>query len=255
MPRSVFITGASSGLGEALAREYACRGATLGLLARRADRLDALAGELPNGCATVYAADVLAEGALTGALDDFMARHGCPDVVIANAGVSAGTLTEVAEDGPVFERILRINVLAMVATFQPVIDAMKARRSGTLVAIASVAGVRGLPGAGAYCASKAAVIAYAESLRVELRPFGVKVVTIAPGYIDTPMTQINPYPMPFLLPASAFAKRAIRAIEGGRRFVVIPWPMAIVARVLRLLPTPVYDWAFSRAPRKPRLKL
>lgn len=251
----MFITGASSGLGAALAREYAARGATVGLLARRHDKLQALAGALSPGLSEVYAVDVLDPSALTEALQHFMARHGCPDIVIANAGVSAGTLTELADDGPVFERILRTNLLAMVATFQPVIDAMKARQSGTLVAIASVAGVRGLPGAGAYCASKAAVIAYAESLRVELRPFGVRVVTIAPGYIDTPMTQINPYPMPFLMAASDFAKRAVRAIEGGRRFVVIPWPMAFVARVLRFMPAAIYDWAFSRAPRKPRLKL
>jgi len=122
---------------------------------------------------------------------DFMARRGVPDVVIANAGVSVGTLTEEAGDLAAFERVLRTNVLGMVATFQPFVAPLRARGQGRLVGIASVAGIRGLPGAGAYSASKAAAIAYLESLRVELHGSGVRVVTIAPGYIETPMTAVN----------------------------------------------------------------
>lgn len=253
MTAKVFITGASSGLGAALARAYARRGATLGLLARRRDALVALASSL-NGSHRIYAADVNDTGALRTAALAFQHEFECPDIVIANAGISHGTATEFREDLAVFEQILHTNILAAAATFQPFIEAMKARRSGTLVLIASVAGVRGLPGAGAYSASKAAAIAYAESLRLELAPHGIRVVTLAPGYVDTPMTRGNPYPMPFLIGADDFARRALRVIARGRAFAVIPWPMAIVARVLRLLPIALYDRVFARAPRKPRLE-
>ena len=253
----VFITGASSGLGMALAREYAARGALLGLVARRADMLHELADSLPGGPHRIYALDVTEHAALAEAAHDFLKAAGGVDIVIANAGVSAGTLTELAEDLPVFERIVDINLTAMVATFTPFIDAMQrqAQAGGSgcrLVGIASVAGIRGLPGAAAYSASKAAVISYCESLRLEMRRHGIKVVTIAPGYIDTPMTRSNAYPMPFLMPAERFAARAADAIAAGVSYRVIPWQMGVVARLLRLLPNWLYDLAFSRAPRKAR---
>lgn len=251
MVQNVFITGASSGLGAALARAYSRRGATVGLLARRRGVLEALAKSM-SGARQVYVVDVNDAAALRQAALAHMRLHDCPDIVIANAGVSAGTLTEVQEDLAVFERIVRTNLLATVATFQPFVEAMKARRRGTLVAIASVAGVRGLPGAGAYSASKAAVISYCESLRLEMAQHGVRVVTIVPGYVDTPMTRGNPYPMPFLISAEDFARRALREIERGNRYAVIPWQMAIVARLLRVLPNAIYDRLFARAPRKPR---
>lgn len=252
----VFITGASSGLGMALAREYAARGALLGLVARRADMLHELAASLPGGPHRIYALDVTEHAALAEAAHDFL-KAGGVDIVIANAGVSAGTLTELAEDLPVFERIVNINLTAMVATFTPFIDAMQrqAQAGGSgcrLVGIASVAGIRGLPGGAAYSASKAAVISYCESLRLEMRRHGIKVVTIAPGYIDTPMTRSNAYPMPFLMPAERFAARAAEAIAAGVSYRVIPWQMGVVARLLRLLPNWLYDLAFSRAPRKAR---
>jgi len=253
----VFITGASSGLGMALAREYATRGALLGLVARRADMLHELAASLPGGPHRVYALDVSEHAALAEAAHDFLQAVGGVDIVIANAGVSAGTLTELAEDLPVFERIVATNLTAMVATFTPFIGAMQrqARANGhgcRLVGIASVAGIRGLPGAAAYSASKAAVISYCESLRLEMRRHGIRVVTIAPGYIDTPMTRSNAYPMPFLMPAERFAARAADAIAAGVSYRVIPWQMGVVARLLRLLPNWLYDLAFSRAPRKAR---
>lgn len=252
----VFITGASSGLGMALAREYATRGALLGLVARRADMLHELAASLPGGPHRIYALDVTDHAALAEAAHDFL-KAGGVDIVIANAGVSAGTLTELAEDLPVFERIVDINLTAMVATFTPFIAAMQrqAQAGGSgcrLVGIASVAGIRGLPGGAAYSASKAAVISYCESLRLEMRRHGIKVVTIAPGYIDTPMTRSNAYPMPFLMPAERFAARAAEAIAAGVSYRVIPWQMGVVARLLRLLPNWLYDLAFSRAPRKAR---
>lgn len=251
----VFITGASSGIGAALARHYAQAGATLGLAARRQRQLLDLAAELPSGLCgghACYALDVADAAALQAAAADFIARRGCPDIVIANAGVSVGTLADDAGDLPALRRVFEVNVIGMAQTLQPFIAAMKARGSGRLVGIASVAGIRGLPGAGAYSASKAATIAYLEALRGELRGSGVKVVTIAPGYIATPMTAANPYPMPFLLPATEAARRFARAIERGSSYTVIPWQMGVVAKLLRLLPNPLFDALFARAGRKPR---
>ena len=247
----VIITGASSGIGTALARHYAQRGAVLGLVARREAVLAQLAARLPSST-LIYPADVRDAAALQAAAADFIARHGCPDIVIANAGVSTGTLTEFAADTPAFQEVIDINVVGIVKTFQPFLAAMRAAGRGTLVGIASVAGYRGLPGAGAYSASKAAAISYLESLRLELAPSGIKVITICPGYVATPMTAQNPYPTPFLLSADAAARKIAALIERGQTFAVIPWQMAIVARVLRVLPNWLYDPLFGNAPRKPR---
>ena len=138
----------------------------------------------------------------------------------------------------------------MVNTFQPFINAMKKEGKGRLVGIASVAGIRGLPGAGAYSASKAAAIAYLESLRVELAPSGLHVTTIAPGYIKTPMTDINAYPMPFLMAPDVAAKKFAQAIAKKKRFIVIPWQMGWLARLMRLLPAGVWDFVMKNAPHK-----
>jgi short-subunit dehydrogenase len=250
-PLRVVITGASSGIGKALAHEYAIRGATLALIARRGDLLTQLAGALPVRSYT-YAADVRDARALAAVAEDFIGRVGCPDVVIANAGVSAGTLTGNPQDNQVFEEILAINVTGMMLTFQPFIEPMKARKHGTLAGIASIAGFRGLPGASAYSASKAAAISFLESLRVELTGSGVSVVTICPGYIATPMTGSNPYWMPFLVDADVAAKRIAGAIAQRKRLYVLPWQMAVVGWFMRRLPRPLYDSLFSRAPHKPR---
>lgn len=248
----VFITGASSGIGEALAVYYAGQGAKLGLAARRAEVLEALNQRL-GGAHACYALDVVDAPALHAAAADFIARFGAPDIVIANAGVSAGTLTECEEDLAVFRRVMDTNVFGMAATFAPFIPAMReAGGERRLVGIASVAGIRGLPGAEAYSASKAAAITYLESLRLEMRPYGIKVVTIAPGYIETPMTAVNPYKMPFLLPAAQAAERFAAAIRRGTSYTVIPWQMGVVAKLLRLLPNGIYDRLFTGAPRKPR---
>jgi len=254
--QSVFITGASSGIGSALASHYAQQGATLGLVARRGDQLKALAATLSGeGAKQVfcYPLDVTDTAALRSAAESFIAEVGAPDIVIANAGVSSGTLTECAEDLDIIKRIFAVNLHGMAATFSPFIAAMKQRGRGRLVGIASVAGIRGLPGAEAYSASKSAAITYLESLRLELRSSGVKVVTIAPGYIETPMTAINPYRMPFLLPADEAARRFARAIERGTSYTVIPWQMGIVAKLLRILPNWLYDRLFANAPRKPKV--
>ena len=250
----VFITGASSGIGAALAREYAARGATLGLVARRGELLADLVASLPNpGRHRSYALDVLDHAALDAAAQDFMGACGGADIVIASAGISHGTLTERPEDLPVFASVFATNVNATVATFAPFIFQMKVQGTPCrLVAVGSVAGVRGMRGAGAYCASKAAVHAYCESLRLELKRSAIRVVTIVPGYIDTPMTRNNPFPMPFLMPAGRFAARAVDAIARGDSYRVLPWQMGVVAKVLRALPNPLFDLLFSRAPQKRR---
>lgn len=247
----VFLTGASSGIGEALARHYAAGGATLGLLARRGDLLRSLKASIPTP-GEIYPCDVRDLGAVTAAANDFISKFGVPDLVIGNAGVSFGTLTEHAEDAAAFREVLDINVMGLVNTFHPFVRPMRERGSGTLAGIASVAGLRGLPGATAYSASKAAAIRYLEGLRVELRSSGVRVTTLCPGYIATPMTSRNPYPMPFILQADDAARRFARAIAAGTSYAVIPWQMAIAGRVLAVLPNWLYDRLVARGGRKPR---
>lgn len=247
----VFLTGASSGIGAALARHYGARGATLGLVGRRAEALREV-GREAGSAFEAYPCDVRELGAVKAAAEDFIARHGVPDIVIANAGISHGTLTEYAEDARSFAEILEVNVLGMVHTFHPFVEPMRREKRGRLAGIASVAGFRGLPGASAYSASKAAAIRYLEALRVELRGSGVGVTTVCPGYVASPMTARNPYPMPFLIEADDAARRIARVIDGGRSFAVIPWQMAIVGRIFAVLPNVLYDRLFARAGRKPR---
>ena len=247
----VVISGASSGLGLALAQYYLEQGAMVGVIARRADCLQSLSNYFPRQV-FCYPLDVRDSTAMQAAAQSFIACVGVPDIVIANAGISVGTLTEFVDDIDVFQQVMDTNVSGVMKTFQPFLASMRETGRGLLVGIASVAGFRGLPGAGAYSASKAALIAYMESLRVELRGSGVRAVTICPGYIETPMTAINPYPMPFILPADEAARRIARVIASGKSFAVVPWQMGIVGRVLKLLPDWLYDFAFSRAPHKPR---
>ena len=252
--KRVFITGASSGIGAALAAHYAAQGCTLGLLGRRADALQALAASLPNpSLHRCYAVDVTDHAGLRGAAESFLEYAGGCDIVIASAGISHGTITELPEDLPVFESIIATNVTATVATFSPFIPAMRAQGTpARLVGIGSVAGVRGLPGGSAYSASKAAVRVYCESLRVELRGSGIKVVAIAPGYVDTPMTKKNKYAMPFLIQPGPFAVAAARCIARGDSYRVVPWQAGWIARLLRVLPDWLYDRAFAKAPHKAR---
>lgn len=252
-PGAVIITGASGGLGAALARHYAAAGARLGLVARRVATLDTLAAAYPDSCLT-HAADVRDSSAMRTAAAAFGEKHGVPEIVIANAGVSIGTLTEAPEDEQSFRDVFDINVIGMVNTFQPFIAAMRSRGSGVLVGIASVAGYRGLPGSGAYSASKAAAISYLESLRVELRGSGITVITICPGYIATAMTAHNPYRMPFMMTADEAAAKISRIVAQRKCYAVIPWQMAIVARLMHVLPRFIYDPLAAKSGRKPRRK-
>jgi NAD(P)-dependent dehydrogenase (short-subunit alcohol dehydrogenase family) len=218
----------------------------LGLIARRSPP-----GELP-GTIAAYSLDVADLPALAGAARDFLGRFGAPDLVIANAGVNTGTHGDDLGDVEKLRRLLDVNVTGMAATLAAFAPAMREARRGTLVGIASVGGFRGLAGNGAYCASKSAVITWLESLRAELHGSGVAVVCICPGYIDTPMTRVNRFRMPFLMTPDEAAPRFARAIAARRRLAVIPWQMGLAAVLLRALPGWLYDRLAARAPRKPR---
>ncbi len=254
MDKLAFITGASSGIGQALALRYYQAGWRLALAARRDGEIEAWAhgAGLARDRYQVYACDVADTASIAAAGRACMDAQGVPDAVIANAGISVGMDTAVRQDIDVMARTFATNNVGLAATFHPFIDAMTRRGSGTLVGIGSVAGIRGLPGHGAYCSSKAAVISYCESLRGELRSRGVKVVTICPGYIDTPLTRANRYSMPFLMKPEDFAEHAFRTIEAGRSYRVIPWQMGVVAKLLRVLPNPLFDKLLAGRPRKHR---
>jgi short-subunit dehydrogenase len=250
----VFITGASSGIGQALAARYAKAGWRLALVARRTTELQAWARAqgLSDERACIYGADVAQPDSIIDAGQASIAAQGLPDVVIASAGISVGMDSAERADLEVMRDTFAVNNLGLAATFHPFLRGMRERGTGTLVGVASVAAIRGLPGHGAYCASKAAVVAYCESLRVECRSRGVRVVTLLPGYIATPLTARNPYSMPFLMPAERFAESAFRAIAAGRSRCVIPWQMGVVAKGLQLLPDFLFDRLLARRKRKPR---
>lgn len=251
-PAGVVITGAGSGIGQALALAYADPGRPIALLGRRRAALQESAGMLAErgAMAAIYEVDVRQARDLDAVAQDFHQRFGPVGVLIANAGVSQGTLTAALEDRAVFQEIVDINLLGVMHTCSAFSGVLA--RPARVAGIASVAGFRGLPGAAAYSASKAAVIAYLESLRLEWRPAGVRVCTICPGYIATPMTAHNPYPMPWLMEADVAARRMRRAIDAGRPWLVLPRPMAALGYLLRRLPIPIYDRVFQGLPPKPR---
>jgi len=252
----LFVTGASSGIGQALAARHAQAGHRLALVARRVDEMQAWAssqGLGPERC-RVYGADVADIDSTVAAGQRCLAEMGLPDVVLASAGQSIGMDTAEREDLDVMAHPLALNKLGTAAAFHPFLAGRRAGGSGTLVGVASVAAIRGLPGHGAYCASKAGVVAYCESLRGELRGSGVKVVTIVPGYVATPLTQHNSYAMPFLMTPEAFADQAFKAIAEQTSYRVIPWQMGVAAKLLRLLPNPLFDRLLSGRGRKKRLR-
>ncbi len=254
MAQLVFITGASSGLGQALSWRYHQAGFDLALVGRRVSEIKtwASARGISAERFQIYSADVSQIDSIVAAATNCLRCQGVPDVVIACAGFSTGMDTAYREDLDVMARTFATNNVGMAATFHCFVQPMAQRGSGTLVGIASAHGIRGMPGHGAYCASKAAVISYCEALRGELRASGVKVVTLSPGYIQTPLTEKNAYSMPFLMPAQDFAERAFHAIEAGCSYRVIPWQMGVVAKLLRILPNALFDKIFAGRPRKPR---
>ena len=254
MSKLVFITGASSGIGQALALRFFQAGYRLALVARRTSEIKSWADANLTSAASyqIYSADVSDSDSIVAAGQACLAGQGVPDVVIANAGISVGMDTGMREDLEVMRQTFATNNVGVAATFHPFLEGMIRRGSGTLVGIGSVAGIRGLPGHGAYCASKAALIAYCESLRGELKPAGLRVVTICPGYIDTPLTQQNRYAMPFLMPPQVFAGKAFKTITAGSSYAVIPWQMGVVAKLLRVLPNGLFDKVLSGRTRKQR---
>jgi short-subunit dehydrogenase len=254
MPRLVFVTGASSGIGQALAWRYYLAGYSLALVSRRTAEVKSwvMARQISADKCQIYSADVSVPDSIVAAGQACIEQQGVPDVVIANAGISQGVNTALREDLAVMTRILATNTTGVAATFQPFIAAMIGRGTGVLVGIGSVAGIRGLPGHGAYCASKAAGISFCESLRGELRTSGIQVVTLCPGYIDTPLTKNNRYMMPFLTQPDDFANKAWEAIEAGVSYRVIPWQMGLLAKLLRLMPNVLFDRVIAGRSRKPR---
>lgn len=245
--KTVLITGASSGIGEALAVEFGRRGASVGLLARRGEVLREVAAkvEAAGGGALAVAVDVRDAGEVKSAVAQVVERFGRVDVLVANAG--KGEITLAREfDIETVTQVLSVNLLGAMNSVAAVLPGMLERGAGQIVGISSLAAYRGFPGSGAYCASKAALSTFFESLRVELRPRNIYVTTIHPGFIDTPMTRGRNRKMPFLLDAEPAAQMMIRAIEARRRTYAFPWQLATIARVGRWLPAALYDRMLAR---------
>lgn len=236
------ITGASSGIGAELARELARRGWSLALLARRAELLDALAAELraKGTPAIAIPCDVAEKDAVHAAVRRAESELGPVDLAVANAGMSipSHATTFKIDDA---EQTIRVNVLGMMYLFDAVIPAMIERRDGQFAGVASVAGLRGLPMAGPYSASKSAMQSFLESSRIELAPYGIAVTTINPGFVRTEMTKKNRFRMPFLMNADAAARLIANRLERRARVIEFPWPMSVVMRLARILPSAVYD--------------
>jgi short-subunit dehydrogenase len=243
----VLITGASSGIGRALAIELGRRGAVVGLLARRADALRELAGEVEQagGRALALPADVRDGAAVRAAADELRVQFGKIDVLIANAGIApAGHITQVR--GEEVNDVMSINVVGSANSVAAVLPEMLARGSGQLVAISSLSAYRGLPKSSIYCASKAAVSAFFESVRVDLRGTGLDVTIIHPGFIKTPLTTGRKAKMPYLMELDAAVKKIIRAIEARRKSYAFPWQLASIVRASLLFPIPLYDRIVSK---------
>jgi short-subunit dehydrogenase len=243
----VLVTGASSGIGRALALELAKRGAPVALLARRVEALTQLANEIESagGKALVLPADVRNVAEVENAVARVHELWGPIDVLVANAGMStttAATNLRAREAGDV----IAINVVGVINCVAAVLPEMLARSEGHLVAISSLASYRGMPKSGAYSASKAAVSTFFESLRVDLRASGIKVTTLHPGFIRTPMTAGRKMNLPFLMEVEPAANLIVRAIERGVRTFAFPWRLATIARLMKYLPDALYDRVASK---------
>ena len=250
--QNAVLTGACGGLGQALARELLSQGAVVALVGLHRPSLQALAALAPMRCA-VYTPDVADSTAMQAMAADWMSRRGTPDLVIANAGVAGGFDTAEADDLAVLRRMLEVNLLGAATTFQPFVKAMRAQRRGALVGVASIAGWRGMPGNGAYCASKGGLIRYLESLRAELRSESIVVSTVSPGYLRTALTAGNRFAMPGLMEPEAAAKAMLAGIARGRTHIVLPARIGWLARLLNLLPGALHDRLLLGQPRKPRV--
>lgn len=243
----VMITGASSGIGKGLALDLVARGARLGLLARRQNLLDEIvnASRLRGGKAFAIAADVRDADAMRSAADRIRAQLGPIDILIANAGV--GTSNHISQLDPIHAaNVISINVLGAANSVAAVVPQMIERGTGQLVAISSLAAYRGLPKSAAYCASKAAMSAYFESVRIDLRGSGVRVTIIHPGFIKTPLTAGRDAKMPYLMELDDAIPKIVSAIEKGKKSIAFPWQLATMVRAGMLMPTFMYDWIAAR---------
>ena len=241
--RVAIVTGASSGIGWALAHTLAAEGCKVGLIARRREQLAALAGEIENrgGTTASAVADVAEREPTISAIREVAARLGPVDLLIANAGVGAPTTVEPFNVGDI-EKMFRVNVLGVVYSLEAVLPQMLERRSGHLAAVSSLAAYKGLPGESGYTASKAAVNVFMEGLRVQLRGKGIAVTTICPGFVKTPMTEVNEFKMPWLLSADEAARRIVRALNRKRKIYNFPWQTALLMKLSRWAP----DWLLDR---------
>lgn len=248
------ITGACGGLGQALARELIARGARVALVGMNRATLDALVALAPERC-RAYTPDVSDAAAMAAMAADWLRHMGPPDLVVANAGVAGGFDTAVPDDLPVLRRMLEINLLGVACTFSPFLVAVRAQATArtAFVGVASIAGWRGMPGNGAYCASKAGLIAYLQSLRAELRPTRLTVHTVSPGYLRTALTAGNRFAMPGLLEPDEAARRLLAGVAAGREHIVLPRRIGWLSRALALLPAAWHDRLLLRQPRKPRV--
>lgn len=253
-PNHVLITGASSGLGEALARQYAEPGITLSLTGRHEKRLTAVAlACMAAGAARVFsrAVDVTDAAGLASWLQMVDATKPI-DLIIANAGIAAGPgLDGGGEDAAQVRRIFAVNVEGTFNTVLPLLPALRARKRGQIALMSSLAGFRGLPGAPAYCASKAALRVWGEGLRCDLAPLGIGVSVICPGFVKTPMTAVNPFPMPFLMDAPRAARIIRRGLERNQARIAFPWPTRAAVWLLNALPPSWIDPWLGKMPRKP----
>jgi short-subunit dehydrogenase len=243
----VFITGASSGIGRAMAVELGGRGASVGLLARRGDVLQEIVAEVEaaGGRALALAADVRDAGAVRQAAEELRKAFGPVDVLVANAGVG---VTSDAKDlsAEAVADVINVNVIGAVNSAAAVLPSMVERGQGQLVVISSLAAYRGLPKSAAYCASKAAVSTFFESLRVDLRGTNVDVTIIHPGFIKTPLTAGRHADMPYLMELDDAVKKMVRAIETGKKSYAFPWQLASIVRAAMIMPIPLYDWIMSK---------
>ncbi len=242
--QTAVITGASSGIGWALARTLAAEGARVGLVARRRVALEQLAAQIAQagGTAAVAAADVGDRAATVAAVHQLAAQLGPVDLLVANAGVGAPTLLE-PFNVPEIEKMFRVNTLGVVYAIEAVLPEMLRRGHGHLAAVSSLGSYKGLPGESAYCASKAAVNVFLEGLRIQLRDRGIAVTTICPGFVRTPMTSVNEFSMPFVLEADEAARRIARALARRVKVFNFPWQTSLMMRLTRWLP----DWVMARA--------
>ncbi len=243
----VMITGASSGIGRGLALELARRGATLGLIARRAEKLEEVVKEIESlgGKALALPADVQVAESMRTAADRLREEFGAVDVLIANAGI--GLTSDGAElRASEVAGVININVIGAANSAAAVIPEMVARGKGQLVIISSLAAYRGLAKSAAYCASKAAVSAFFESLRLDLQPRGIDVTIIHPGFIKTPLTAGRNAQMPFLMELEAAVKKIRGAIEKRKTSYAFPWQLASIVRASMIMPNSMYDWISRR---------